>query len=260
VSAHDDVEGQIYERLYGAREADDGDRRTLGADDPLPFPSEGEPGEHPIGRQGIAAALAARARQWRAERSARRYPGVVAPRPSLARALALIALGVALLAVGALGTFVPDRPSDEGLMADGSPPPRASEDARASEARERAADRRRAERRARRERVRARERRRRAASQEASSKRSVRTVPMRTVRRASAPPAPTYSSPGVLCVEGGGCYAPAPSTGGASSPEEVVIEGDVGGPDLSAPGLGGSGDEGSPGADASEVVVESVVP
>lgn len=260
VPAHDDVEGRIYERLYGSHEGPgDGEHSVLGAGDPLASLEADTVEAQPVPkrRAGTLAAATGAARDWLRRRSQRRYP-VVAPPPSPARALALIALGIALLAVAALGAFVPDRPADEGLVAGGPSPPRASaDDARAREAEERRAERKAVaarERRARRARA-----RRRAAAARERRERSVTAVQVGdAVSRTSARSAPRNPASSVVCVEGGGCYAPAPSTGNAPSSDGVVYGEDVPAPVTSGDETGASTLDGS--APADEVVVESVLP
>src|SRR5215210_4479770 len=119
-----DVEGEIYGRLYGAAgEHGDAPRRVLGRHDPaLVAPVHEDRGEPPPGRLQYAAnAVRARARTWLAtgavsETAAQRRGGVVAPAPSVARALALVAVGIALVAVAALGAFIPDRATARGRV------------------------------------------------------------------------------------------------------------------------------------------------
>src|SRR5215210_4505788 len=162
-----DVEGEIYGRLYGAAgEHGDAPRRVLGRHDPaLVAPIHEDRGEPPPGRLQYAAnAVRARARTWLAtgavsETAAQRRGGVVAPAPSVARALALVAVGIALVAVAALGAFIPDRATERPRAGGPSPSERAAAGpppaARLAEAdrRERAQSRRaRRERQARRER------------------------------------------------------------------------------------------------------------
>src|SRR5215211_2762933 len=254
VPPRQDVEGKIYERLYGSHgENGDAPTHVIGGDDPAvselrstasewpPALSGSRPEEQaeaPRGRVAVAAdALRARARTWLATGSlsaaASRRQSVVAPVPSVARALALVALGIGLVAVAALGAFVPDRATEA--------PPAGSGSTERADAGPPSADRRRAaelsERRARRARA-----PREVGSAAESSRRGngVATVP--------AGPGTTGQ---VACSSGGGCVAfrSAPSTGSsggrvvATGPGDAVVTtpGGAAAGDAGAGALGGSG-------------------
>jgi len=250
-----DVEGKIYERLYGpAGENGDAPTHVIGGDDPLLVGSQPEQtaGDAPRGRLAVATdSLRARARTWLATGSlsaaaARRRGAVVAPAPSVARALALVALGIALVAVAALGAFVPDR-ATEAPPAGGASTERADADppsadrtraAELSERRERARARK-----ARRER---RARRARASRAEGSSAGSSRRA-----NRVATVPAQPGTTGQVACSSGGGCvtFRSAPSTGSsrgrvvATGPGDAVVTtpGGAAAGDAGAGALGGSG-------------------
>src|SRR5919107_2716746 len=98
LSARHDVEGEVYSRLYGPATALGRERSgMLGADDPSLEASHPGEVDARAGRRGRGwrAAVRARARAWLATGSLRspsapRRGSVVAPRPSLARAVALL--------------------------------------------------------------------------------------------------------------------------------------------------------------------------
>ena len=140
MSARHDVEGEVYSRLYGPAEAVGRERSgVLGADDPSLEAFEAGAGDARAGGRvaGLRAAVRARARAWLATGSVRspsapRRASVVAPRPSLARGAAVLALGAVLLVTAALGAFLPDpatEVSPDGARAIG---PKATEPGRSS--------------------------------------------------------------------------------------------------------------------------------
>jgi hypothetical protein len=251
LSARHDVEGEVYSRLYGPATALGRERSgMLGADDPSLEASHPGEVDARAGRRGRGwrAAVRARARAWLATgslRSAPRRGSVVAPRPSLARAVALLALGAALLVTAALGAILPD-PVTEGTP-DGTraTSPKATERGLAStparrrgdEATARRDERRRAARRARHAKTssaagpRAHStRRERPASGSGQASRATPT------ERSSARAAPAA----VVCSGGGECVVSGDGAGGARPRGRVVV---IGRPDASVThaGRGASG-------------------
>ena len=262
-----DVEGKIYERLYGSHgENGDAPTHVIGGDDPAvselrstasewpPALSGSRPEEQaeaPRGHVAVAAdALRARARTWLATGSlsaaASRRQSVVAPVPSVARALALVALGIGLVAVAALGAFVPDRATEA--------PPAGSGSTERADAGPPSADRRRAaELSERRERARARKARRARRARRARAPREVGSAAESSRRGngvATVPAGPGTTGQ-VACSSGGGCVAfrSAPSTGSsggrvvATGPGDAVVTtpGGAAAGDAGAGALGGSG-------------------
>jgi len=267
VPPRQDVEGKIYERLYGSHgENGDAPTHVIGGDDPAvselrstasewpPALSGSRPEEQaeaPRGRVAVAAdALRARARTWLATGSlsaaASRRQSVVAPVPSVARALALVALGIGLVAVAALGAFVPDRATEA--------PPAGSGSTERADAGPPSADRRRAaELSERRERARARKARRARRARRARAPREVGSAAESSRRGngvATVPAGPGTTGQ-VACSSGGGCVAfrSAPSTGSsggrvvATGPGDAVVTtpGGAAAGDAGAGALGGSG-------------------
>jgi hypothetical protein len=253
VPARHDVEGEVYSRLYGPATTLGRERSgVLAAEDPAleafePDAADGRAG----GRgRGWRAAVRARARAWLATgslrlRSTPRRGGVVAPRPSLARAAALLALGAALLVTAALGAILPD-PVTEGSP-DGAraTDPKATEPGSAStparrpddEATARRAERRRAARRA---------RHAKASSAAGPRAHSTRREPPASGSGQASRATPTERSSAraapaaVVCSGGGECVVSGDGAGGARLRGGVVV---IGRPDASVTqaGRGASG-------------------